>query len=162
MSLDGERRKVYLEILGYCTVNLCSIDFYSLTVPNKYFLHSVTWTLVNTLHATYVICSLCMWYSVVLNVFSLTETGVVSLLSTTTWKEIVASRVSVFCLRCQVDRVQGNGLELCQCRFWQDVMKNFLNERVFTHWNRLPGVVVESPFLEVFKSSVNIVLRDMV
>lgn len=149
MALCGERWKVYLEILGYSTINLCSIDFYSLTVPNKYFLHSDTWTLVNTLHATYAICSSCTWYSVVLSVFSLTETVVVSLLSTTTWKEIVASKVLVLCLRCQVDRVQGNGLKLCQCGFWKDVMKNFLKERVFMHWNRLPRVVMES--LEVFE-----------
>lgn len=30
------------------------------------------------------------------------------------------------------------------------------------HWHRLPGEVVESPSLEIFKKRVNVILRDMV
>ena len=48
--------------------------------------------------------------------------------------------------------MRGNGLNLCQGRFRLDIRKN---------WNKLPREVMESPSLEVFKQSADVVLGDM-
>ena len=39
--------------------------------------------------------------------------------------------------------------------------KNFFTVRAVRQWHRLPREVVESPFLEVLKSRVDVALRDV-
>lgn len=41
------------------------------------------------------------------------------------------------------------------------LMKNLLTKRAIKHWNRIPREVVESPYLEVFKRHVDLMLRNI-
>jgi len=60
------------------------------------------------------------------------------------------------------ERTRGNSLRLCQGRFRLDVKKNFFTASFIKHWNRLPRAVVELLSLEVFKTCVDMFLRDIV
>ncbi|KAK4822077.1 hypothetical protein QYF61_009338 [Mycteria americana] len=67
-------------------------------------------------------------------------------------------------------RLRGDLIALYNClkggcregRFRLDIRKNYFTERVIKHWNRLPREGVEPPSLEVFKSRVDVALRDTV
>jgi len=60
------------------------------------------------------------------------------------------------------DRTSRSNLKLHQGMFRLDIRKNFFTKTVIKHWNRLPGEVVESPSLEVFRRRVDVALRYMV
>ncbi|RMC07014.1 hypothetical protein DUI87_16467 [Hirundo rustica rustica] len=65
-------------------------------------------------------------------------------------------------LQATTDRARGHSLKLQQGRYRLDIRKKFLTERLIKYWNGLPGEVVESPSLEVFKKRLDVALGVMV
>ena len=55
------------------------------------------------------------------------------------------------------DRMRGNGLKSCQGKFRLDIRNNFFEKAI-----TLPREIMELPSLEMFKESVDVVLRDII
>ena len=49
-----------------------------------------------------------------------------------------------------------------KCRFRLDLRKKLFTMRVVRHWNRLPSVVVDAPYLEAFKARLDGALSNLV
>ncbi|TRZ06678.1 hypothetical protein HGM15179_020428 [Zosterops borbonicus] len=64
-------------------------------------------------------------------------------------------------LQAATDRMRGHSLKLCQGKYRLDIRKKFFTERVIKYWNSLPGEVVESPSLDVFKRKLDVALDIM-
>jgi len=59
------------------------------------------------------------------------------------------------------DRTRDKGHKLKHRNFQLKMRKSFFALRVMEHWNRLPGEVVESPSLEIFKTRLDKVLCSL-
>ena len=57
---------------------------------------------------------------------------------------------------------KGNDYKLKHRKFHTNVHKNFFTVRVTEDWNRLPREVVDSPFLETFKTHLDAYLCNLV
>jgi len=55
----------------------------------------------------------------------------------------------------------GNRHKLKHRKFQLNMRKNLFPLRVMEHWNRLPGEVVDSPSLEIFKTRLEKVLCSL-
>ncbi|RMC21384.1 hypothetical protein DUI87_02247 [Hirundo rustica rustica] len=60
------------------------------------------------------------------------------------------------------DRMRGHSLKLHQEKFRLDIRKMLFMERVIKYWNDLPGEVVESPSMDMFKKRLDVALSAMV
>lgn len=64
--------------------------------------------------------------------------------------------------RSYMEKTRGNGCKLDLEMFNLDIRKNFFAVSIDIHWNNLPGDVVESPLLQVFKMQMDKVLNNLI
>ncbi|RMC05195.1 hypothetical protein DUI87_18379 [Hirundo rustica rustica] len=65
-------------------------------------------------------------------------------------------------LQTTTDRTRGHSPQLHQGKYRLDFRKKFFTERMIEYWNGLPGEVVESPSLDVFKKRLDVALDAMI
>ncbi|KAK4829749.1 hypothetical protein QYF61_006458 [Mycteria americana] len=64
--------------------------------------------------------------------------------------------------RNHIEKTKNNGYKLHQERFHLDIRKKFFTVRTIIHCNNLPGDMVESPSLEVFRMQLDRVLDNLI
>lgn len=60
-----------------------------------------------------------------------------------------------------IDRTCGNGSKPDQGTQRMGIRIHFSTQRVFKHWNRLPGEVINAPSLSVSKKHLNNILNNV-
>jgi len=53
-------------------------------------------------------------------------------------------------------------MTLKEGRFGLDVRKKFFTQRMMRHWKRVPRKVVDAPFLEAFRASLDGILGSLI
>ena len=61
-----------------------------------------------------------------------------------------------------IDRGRGNGFKQKKERFRLNVRKKSFTQKVMRHWHRLPGEIVDAPFLGVIKARLNGALGSLI